>query len=208
MLAGLLAILFGCSGSAVRTGEAAAVSGGSTPAAAAPKSAAGGGEIPKSREALVQKLLAAGDEWFGLYVLGKKTGVMSTSAARETRDGRDVLVVRSETELQAAVGSRKIQRKVIGERVYELAGSGRLLSLREEKQGDGGGEILVGTCRGDGLEIVRTPQGGKPESRLLPPTGENLDAALAAGKVLEDGAVRPRSTSASAFRTTRHACCL
>ena len=184
--AGLLSLLFGCSSGAVRGSEAPSISGKQS---AVPEPASVTKDpISEQREALVRQMLANGDEWFGLYVLGRKTGVMSTGATRETRGGRDVLVVRQMMELQAAVGSRQVRRKVVGERVYDMAGQGRLLSLREEKTGDGGDGLLEGTFGDDGVVIVRTPKGGKPARRTVPPTAESLDAALAAAKVLEDGA--------------------
>src|SRR5512137_638301 len=53
----------------------------------------------------------AGPEWFGLYLMGKKAGYTRVEVKREPRDGRDVVVVQSETLLQATVGDKQVSRR-------------------------------------------------------------------------------------------------
>ncbi len=85
-------------------------------------------------------------EWFGLYLLGKKAGWSRTEVRREIRDGRDVLVGRTETLVRATVGGRAVERRQEEERVYEARAGGRLLAFRAAWAGDGGDRTVTGTC--------------------------------------------------------------
>jgi hypothetical protein len=85
-------------------------------------------------------------EWFGLYLMGKKAGWSRTDLRREIRDGKDVLVARSETLIRATVGGREVERRQEEERVYEARPGGRLLAFRSAWAGDGGDRTVTGTC--------------------------------------------------------------
>jgi transglutaminase-like putative cysteine protease len=104
--------------------------------------AAGAGALP---DVLALKR-PDGPEWFGLYLVGKKAGFTRTELRRELRDGRDVLVGRSEMTLRATVGGRDVQRRQEEERVWEARPGGRLLEFRAVLAGDGGDRTVTGTC--------------------------------------------------------------
>jgi transglutaminase-like putative cysteine protease len=85
-------------------------------------------------------------EWFGLYLMGKKAGWSRNDLRREIRDGKDVLVERSQTLIRATVGGRQVERRQEEERVYEARPGGRLLTFRSAWAGDGGDRTVTGTC--------------------------------------------------------------
>jgi transglutaminase-like putative cysteine protease len=85
-------------------------------------------------------------EWFGLYLMGKKAGWSRNDLRREIRDGKDVLVARSETLIRATVGGREVERRQEEERVYEARAGGRLLTFRSAWSGDGGDRTVTGAC--------------------------------------------------------------
>ncbi|HET8538761.1 MAG TPA: transglutaminase-like domain-containing protein [Anaeromyxobacter sp.] len=85
-------------------------------------------------------------EWFGLYLMGKKAGWSRSELRREIRDGRDLLVLRSETLIRATVGGREVERRQEEERAYEARPGGRLVSFRSVWAGDGGDRTVTGSC--------------------------------------------------------------
>jgi hypothetical protein len=118
----------------------------------------------------------AGPEWFGLYLMGKKAGWTRTELKREPRDGRDVVVVQSETLLQATVGDKQVSRRLSEERVYEARPAGRLLAFRAEWAGDGGERTVTGRCAPSGCTARLSGEGGTQE-RDLGAVVETLDQA-------------------------------
>ena len=111
-----------------------------------------------------------GPEWFGLYLVGKKAGFTKVQLARELRDGRDVLVGRSETLVRATVGGKTVERRQEEERVYEARTGGRLLAVRAVWSGDGGDRTVSGTCaaRRASSWRRRPPGGRSARSRASP----------------------------------------
>ena len=79
-----------------------------------------------------------GPEWFGLYLVGQKAGWSKVQLTRELRDGREVLVGRSEMALRVKVGGNTVERRQSEERVWEARPGGRLLALHASFSGDGG----------------------------------------------------------------------
>ncbi len=118
----------------------------------------------------------ADPEWFGLYLMGKKAGWTRVQMVRERRDGRDVLVGRSETALRATVGGKSVERTQREERVYEARPGGRLLAFRGEWAGDGGTRSLDGACNPSGCRAVLR-QDGVEQVKDLPPDPETADQA-------------------------------
>src|SRR5512137_1353702 len=114
----------------------------------------------------------AGPEWFGLYLMGKKAGSTRVEVKREPRDGRDVMVVTSETLIQATVGDKTVARKVTEQRSYEARPAGRLLAFQAEWSGDGGDRTISGRCSPSGC----TAQ-DKGQARVLGMVAETLDQA-------------------------------
>ncbi len=118
----------------------------------------------------------AGAVWFGIYLLGKKTGWTRTEVARESRQGTPVLLARQETVLQVALGERVVRRSQKDEKVYEARPGGRLLEYRSERRGDGGDRTLEMTCAAAGCRASIRSEGGE-EVRDLPPPGETAEQA-------------------------------
>lgn len=116
-------------------------------------------------------------EWFGLYLLGKKAGWTRTHLAPETRDGRTVLVGRSESVLSASVGGKKVERRQTEERVYEASANGALLSFQAEWSGDGGERTLTGTCDAQGCHATFHNGDGTTVTRDLPGVRETAEQA-------------------------------
>ncbi len=129
-------------------------------------------------------------EWFGVYLLGKKAGYSSSWVGIETREGRKVLVSRSESTISATVGSRTVQRSQTDEKVYEPRPGGRLVAFSSQRSGDGGDRAVTGTCTGEVCVAVLTAQGQHEERRItgVHETAEQADAARLAvarkGKIL------------------------
>jgi transglutaminase-like putative cysteine protease len=104
-----------------------------------------------------------GPEWFGLYLVGKKMGWSRVELRREIRDGRDVLVGRTETLVRATVGGREVERRQEEERVYEARAGGRLLEFRGAWAGDGGDRTVSGTCDRTVCKAVLEAKGAREE---------------------------------------------
>jgi hypothetical protein len=104
--------------------------------------AAGAGALP---DALTVRR-PEGPEWFGLYLVGKKAGWTRSEIRRELRDGKDLVVGRTETVIRATVGGKDVERRQEEERVWEARAGGRLLSFRAAWAGDGGDRTVTGTC--------------------------------------------------------------
>jgi hypothetical protein len=97
----------------------------------------------------------------------------------ETREGRRVLVVRSETTISASLGTRAVRRMQLDEKVYEARPGGRLLSFRSRREGDGGFRSVEGRCTAEGCAVVLTTEGQR-EERRIPPVGDIAEQADAA----------------------------
>ncbi|MDR0965042.1 MAG: transglutaminase-like domain-containing protein [Myxococcales bacterium] len=156
-----------------------------------PRALAATAETPRlsqaEREALIQQLVAVGEEWFGIYVLGQKAGAMKTSSRLGEHEGRATLFVTAWMRIHASIGANEVEREVQSERVYDLSAAGQLIAFREERIGDGGDESLTGRCTSDGIELVRHPKGKEAQTHRLPATRESLDSVLNALLVLKAG---------------------
>jgi hypothetical protein len=121
---------------------------------------------------------SAEPEWFGLYIRGQKAGWSRLHLARETKDGKGVLVGRSESLIEATVGGNHVRRRVTEERVYEARAAGPLLTFRAEWAGDGGDRTLTGTCVARRCEVVLKNRGdGSTVTRVLEDVDETADQA-------------------------------
>ncbi len=119
----------------------------------------------------------SGPEWFGLYLMGKKAGWSRADLQREVRDGREVMVARSETLLSATVGGKAVSRRVGEERIYEARAAGRLLAFRADWSGDGGARSIAGRCSPGGCTARLTGEDGSVKDRDLGAVPETLDQA-------------------------------
>jgi transglutaminase-like putative cysteine protease len=104
--------------------------------------AAGAGALP---DALTVRR-PEGPEWFGLYLVGKKAGWTRSEIRRELRDGKDLVVGRTETVIRATVGGKDVERRQEEERIWEARTGGRLLAFQAAWAGDGGDRTVTGTC--------------------------------------------------------------
>ncbi|HYG66932.1 MAG TPA: transglutaminase domain-containing protein, partial [Anaeromyxobacteraceae bacterium] len=116
-------------------------------------------------------------EWFGLYIRGQKAGWSRLELDRETIAGRDVLVGRSESVLEATVGGKHVQRRVVEERTYEARPGGPLLSFRAEWSGDGGDRLVSGRCEAKRCEAGLENADGSRMTRVLDDVDETADQA-------------------------------
>jgi hypothetical protein len=155
-------------------GAPPAPEGGAKPAAAKGKAAA-------CRPGATVKDLPVHPEaaWYGLYVGDKKVGWLSARSAIETRDGRKVRVFRQEMLVEATVGTRKLQRKAVEERIYEEGGTGRLLSVATDFTGDGGNRSLRLACGPATCKATVTAADGTRTTEV-PHPGETSEQAEAA----------------------------
>ncbi|ABS24563.1 transglutaminase-like domain-containing protein [Anaeromyxobacter sp. Fw109-5] len=141
-----------------------------------------------------------GPEWFGLYLVGKKAGFTKVQLSRELRDGRDVLVGRSETLVRATVGGKTVERRAEEERVYEARHQGPLLAVRSVWAGDGGDRTVSGTCARAVCKLVEETAAGRQERTVegVTETAELADGVrLAAAR---RGAVRGRQLDLEKLR--------
>jgi transglutaminase-like putative cysteine protease len=134
--------------------------------------AAGAGALP---DALTVRR-PDGPEWFGLYLVGKKAGWARTEIHRELRDGRDLLVARTETLIRATVGGRDVERRQEEERAWEARAGGRLLSFKAVWAGDGGDRTVTGTCERTTCRAVQVA-GGSREERTIEGVRETVELA-------------------------------
>jgi transglutaminase-like putative cysteine protease len=150
---------------------------GTTPAPAAPGRARP--PAPAARGQAVDVLSVPrprGPEWFGIYLLGRKTGWARMEVGRESRSGQPVLVARQETVVQVTLGDRVVRRAQKDEKVYQARPGGRLLEYRSERSGDGGDRTLALTCDGQGCRAAIRAEGGE-EVRQVPPPGDTAEQA-------------------------------
>ncbi len=137
--------------------------------------AAGAGALPDA----LTVARPDGPEWFGLYLVGKKAGWTRTHFRRELRDGKDLLVGRTETLIRATVGTREVERKQEEERTWEARPGGRLLSFRAAWAGDGGDRTVTGTCERSTCRAVLV-SGSSREERTIDNVRETVELADAA----------------------------
>ncbi len=134
--------------------------------------AAGAGALP---DALTLRR-PDGPEWFGLYLVGKKAGFTRSEIRRELRDGRDVVVGRTETVIRATVGGRDVERRQEEERVWDARTGGRLLSFKAVWAGDGGDRTVTGTCERNVCRAVLV-SGSSREERTIEGVRETVELA-------------------------------
>src|SRR6266568_4581945 len=120
-----------------------------------------------------------GPEWFGLYLVGKKAGWTRTEIRRELRDGRDVVVGRTETLIRAGVGGKEVERRQEEERIWEARVGGRLLSFRATWAGDGGDRTVTGTCERAACKVLLV-SGASRDERTIADVKETVELADAA----------------------------
>ncbi|HSD18528.1 MAG TPA: transglutaminase family protein [Anaeromyxobacter sp.] len=161
------------------------------------------GEIAAGAAALPDVLTVRrppGPEWFGLYLVGKKAGFTKVQLGRELRDGRDVLVGRSETLVRATVGGKTVERRQEEERVYEARHQGPLVAVRAVWSGDGGDRTVSGTCARGTCKLVEETSAGRQERTIegVTETAELADGVrLAAAR---RGTVRGRQLDLEKLR--------
>jgi hypothetical protein len=172
---------------AAKPPKGASASGESGAKKASPTRAATGASVPKGPACrpganVLDVKRPPGAEWFGLYLMGRKAGWLRTEIARETRDGRAVIVARQETVVEAKVGPRTVRRTQTDERVYEARPRGALLSFRSARKGDGGDRTVTVTCGADACRAVLEAEDGRQSRDLprVPETAEQADAARVA----------------------------
>ena len=117
-----------------------------------------------------------GPEWFGLYLVGKKAGFTRTELRREVRDGRELLVGRTETLIRATVGGRDVERRQDEERIWEARPGGRLLSFAATWAGDGGERTVTGSCERTTCRAVLA-SGANREERTIENVRETAELA-------------------------------
>jgi transglutaminase-like putative cysteine protease len=117
-----------------------------------------------------------GPEWFGLYLMGKKAGWTRTEVRRERRGARAVVVISSETLLQATVSGKAVARRLSEERVFQARPGGRLLAFHGKWSGDGGTRSVAGECAPAGCK-ARVSTGGAAREHSLGAVLETLDQA-------------------------------
>lgn len=155
--------------------RAAPPAGAAAPARPAKSAAPAAKPAPRAADVLSVPR-PRGPEWFGLYLLGRKTGWARMEVTRETRAGAPVLVARQETVLQVSLGERVVRRSQKEVKVYQARPGGRLLEYRSERGGDGGDRTLELSCAPDACRAVIRAEGGQ-EERRIPPPGETAEQA-------------------------------
>ena len=156
-------------------------------APAAPLAARAHREVtpPAAPSSILDVRRPSAPEWFGVYLMGKKAGFTRSSVDVETRDGRQVLVARTESTISATVGTRAVKRTQADEKVYEARPGGRLVAFVSRREGDGGDRSVEGRCDRTGCTALLVAQGQREERRLpaVNETAEQADPArLAAAR--------------------------
>ncbi len=146
-------------------------------AAAAPQGGPGGRQ--RVGPTILDVHRPATPEWFGVYLMGKKAGYSRSWVGFEMREGRRVIVARTESTISATVGTKTVQRSQADEKVYEARPGGRLLAFSSRRRGDGGDRSVEGTCDEQACTALLSADGQR-ESRRLPPVHETAEQADAA----------------------------
>lgn len=118
----------------------------------------------------------AGGEWFGLYLMNKKIGYVFSDLTFQV-GSKDRLVSTSALVFKANVGDRVAERSHREVRVYEAKPNGRLLSFHIEDHGDGGDQVMDGTCTPTGMTIRRKRPKVPDEVLHRPPSQETVEDA-------------------------------
>jgi transglutaminase-like putative cysteine protease len=151
---------------------ALAVTGATSIAAGAPARAT----TPKPDAGVLDVARPTVPEWFGVYLMGKKAGYSKAWVGLEKREGKRVLVARSESTLSATVGTRTVKRVQVDEKTYEARPGGRLLAFSSRREGDGGDRSVAGRCTPEGCTALLVAEGQR-EERKLPPVAETAEQA-------------------------------
>jgi hypothetical protein len=115
----------------------------------------------------------AGGEWMGLYLLGRRAGSSFAALAEDTWEGAPAVRSDATVTLSAVVGGAAVKRTFEEHRFYERRDGGRLLAFKARRGGDGGDELVSGSCDGTRCRVT-LEHGGGTEQRLLPDPGETL----------------------------------
>src|SRR4051812_35842153 len=91
-----------------------------------------------------------GGEWFGLYLIDKKVGYVFQDVTLEPGHPDQVRSVQ-QIHFHASVSNQISDRFPSEVHVYENKPRGRLLTFKVEDKGDGGDQLLEGTCTPAGL---------------------------------------------------------
>jgi len=118
----------------------------------------------------------AGGEWFGLYLMNQKIGYVFSDLTFVV-GSKDKLVATNQLVFKANVGNRVAQRNHKELRVYEAKPNGRLLSFHIEDHGDGGDQVMDGTCTPQGMTVVRKRPHLPDEVLHRPPSRETVEDA-------------------------------
>ena len=139
-------------------------------------------------------------EWFGVYLMGKKAGYSKQWVGLEVRDGKRVLVARSESTISAVLGTRAVKRAQLDEKLYEPRAEGRLVAFSSRRAGDGGDRTVEGRCTPEGCTALLVAEGQR-EERKLPPVAETAEQADPMRLALaRRGAVRGEQLDLEALR--------
>lgn len=124
---------------------------------------------------LIKAVRPNGPEFFGMYLLNKKVGYISTDVSINSE--KDRVMASNEFFFKANVGSKVSERSQKEIRTYQARPQGKLLSFRIEQKGDGGDQILEGTSNPSGMSVVRKRPGQPNENLSLPTSEETVEDA-------------------------------
>ncbi len=150
-----------------------------------------------------------GDDWYGVYLMGTKSGWAHITSAREDRGGVPAVVVRSRMEMRVQSMEEKTEIRLQQRTAYEAGGSqGLLESWFLQEMGTAAVE-RSGTRVKDGFLIV-TMQGKEEVGReTIPAPRETLRDALCGHVLAAGGAAAGTKRKAPSFdleegRDTEH----
>ncbi len=112
-------------------------------------------------------------EHFGLYLMGKKVGWLTTSAAVGPKADQFTLV--NDYHFRVKVGTRTSERNMKETKTYEVARASWSRAL--EQSGDGGDQVLDGAATATGFRVLRKRPGIADETIDLPAAKEVVEDA-------------------------------
>jgi hypothetical protein len=133
--------------------------------------------------AALERVLRQGsrEQWFGMYVQGKKVGFASVSMRAADASGR--VVWRVAGRLRSSGLGDATDVTFDESRMYEARPPYRLVEIRSREDSGAGVVERAYTSRADQMIVAQTNDGREQPQRRLPPTQETIMAVLDQGMV-------------------------
>jgi hypothetical protein len=146
----------------------------------APSEATAATAAPTARSDLERLLEIAGEQWYGVYMLGKKVGHARTWLRASSPGEEGALATGTEVSIRVKGPSGEVDMAMEELRYYGRDAPHPLVHTRRITNASGSRDERAATASASGLTVTRLVDGKRDAPRTLPATRETLTAILAA----------------------------